>query len=149
MKNAYTAVIEIPRGSTRRIHHNYEKTKFIDLGPLKEKIPVNDGVITVNYGYLKGTFNKDDKDEVDVLVYSKKSYKTGEEVVVTPIATFERADKDHKVLAVDTTTQDTKTMEDIPKEELKIITDFVAYHHPITSVLNKKETIDYLEKSKK
>jgi len=58
----FTAVIEIPKGSDRRTHMAYDKSGFIDLGPIKDRIPVNNGVCPVDYGFIEGTFNADDND---------------------------------------------------------------------------------------
>jgi hypothetical protein len=54
----YTATIEIPKASDRRIHMRYDKTGFIDLGPISEHITVNGGVMPVHYGYIAGLLTK-------------------------------------------------------------------------------------------
>jgi len=69
----HIATIEIPKGSDRRIHMSYDKSGFVDLGPIKDQIPVNEGVTPVCYGYIDGTLNKKEGDEVDVIVFSNKS----------------------------------------------------------------------------
>lgn len=140
----YKAIIEIPKGSSRRIHHKYDKSCFHDFGPLVEKIPINKGKIPINYGYLKNYFNKKEKDELDVLVFSKKKFETGDKVYVNPIAILKREDGDDKVVAVDKTFKETKDFDDIPEKEL--ITRFFSHHHRISSVLNKKDTTSYLKK---
>ena len=71
----YTATIEIPKGCDRRIHLSYDRVNFIDLGPIKDQIPINDGVMPVHYGYINNTLNKDEGDEVDVIVFDKINFR--------------------------------------------------------------------------
>lgn len=94
----YIATIEIPKGSDRRIHMSYDKSGFIDLGPIKEHIPVNEGVMPVHYGYIEGTVNKEEGDEVDVIVFSKNPYNTGDKVEIEILGSFVRKDGDHKMM---------------------------------------------------
>ena len=109
----YKAIIEIPKNCDRRIHMRYDGSGFEDFGPIKEKIPVNDGAMPVAYGYIVDAINKDEKDNVDVLVFSNKEYKTGDEMDVTIFGLMNRDDGDHKILAVDATI-DYKSFDDIP-----------------------------------
>ncbi len=61
--NKMKAVIEMPKGDVRRRHIKYDKSGFIDLGPIKNVIPVNDGVMPVHYGYIPETLNEKELDE--------------------------------------------------------------------------------------
>ena len=51
-------IIEIPKGDDRRRHLKWDKSGFVDLGPIIEKIPVNGGIMPVDYGYIPGTENR-------------------------------------------------------------------------------------------
>lgn len=53
------AIIEMGKGSTRRIHKAYDSDTFVDLGLLSEKIPYNDGMMPIHYGYIQNLINKD------------------------------------------------------------------------------------------
>lgn len=128
------AIIEIPRGDDRRRHFKYDKTGFIDLGPIKDAIPVNDGVMPVHYGYIPNTVNPVEKDEIDVLVLSDRETVVGEEMNVRPVALICRADGDDKVIAVDETRDSIHEWSDIPEETRVLIEEFFSYHHEILSI---------------
>ena len=61
---------------------SYDKSGFIDLGPIQGQVPINEGVMPVHYGYIDNTLNGKEADEVDVLVFSKKGYNTGDKVEI-------------------------------------------------------------------
>ena len=138
------AIIEIPKGCDRRRHLNYAKTAIEDFGPIKEKIPVNDGIMPVAYGYLEGVENKDEKDNVDVLVFSKKEFATGESVEVYPFALIKRSDKDHKVLATDDTIS-LKTWDDVPAEERDLLYAYFSHNHKIEKIEGKEGVDAYIK----
>src|SRR3989344_6742055 len=131
------AVIEIPKGNDRRWHLDYDKTAIIDCGPIIEKIPINGGIMPVDYGYLEGTENIEEKseviEEVDVLVFSNKNFSVGEKVEVTVLGCIRRSDGDHKILAADETIL-IKKWEDVPDKEKELILEFFGYNHPITAI---------------
>jgi inorganic pyrophosphatase len=140
------AIIEIPKGSDRRIHMSYDKSGFIDLGPIKEHVPVNEGVMPVHYGYIDGTMNKREGDEVDVIVFSKKSYKTGDKVEIEIIGTFIREDGDHKVIARDSS-EDDEVFQELSEIDRKIIMDYIGYKSPIVLVDTKEQSLEYIKNS--
>ena len=142
----YTATIEIPRGSNRRTHMAYGKSGFVDLGAIKDRIPVNDGVMPVHYGYLNGTFNKDDGGEVDVMVFTKNSYKTGDKVEVTVVGMLTRADGDHKVITHDNSLENF-TFDGLAEPERKLILDYMGYMAKITSIDGAQSAFEYIENS--
>ncbi len=144
----YIAIIEIPKGSNRRIHMAYDKSGFIDLGSIKDRIPVNDGVMPVDYGFLEGTFNKDDKDEVDVLVFSKNNHKTGDRVEVTICGILRREDGDHKIIAHDNSWNDF-SFEKIEAGERKTILDYMGHLAKIKSIGDAMVALAYIEASLK
>jgi inorganic pyrophosphatase len=137
-------VIEIPKGDDRRRHLKYDKTGFIDLGPIKDQIPVNDGVMPVDYGYVPETENEAEKDELDVLLISKKIFKVGAVAEATPIALLRRDDGDDKIIAVDI---DSKMAEwkDVPEVQKNAILDFFSYHHKFTSIESAEAAIRYVD----
>lgn len=46
--------IEIPKGDNRRMHLSRDKTHMLNLGPIKNVIPINNGVMPIAYGFVKG-----------------------------------------------------------------------------------------------
>lgn len=142
----FNAIIEIPKGSDRRTHMAYDKSGFIDLGPIKERIPVNNGVCPVHYGFIEGTFNADDGDEVDVLVFSKNIYKTGDEVEINIEGILKREDGDHKIIASDNTLENF-VFNELPESERKIILDYMGYIAKISSIEPKIEAVEYVKSS--
>ena len=143
----HTAVIEIPKGDARRRHLNYEKTAIVDLGPIKDVIPVNDGVMPIDYGYLKDTKNAAEGDEVDVIIFSQATRKIGEEVAISPLALLRRDDGDDKVIATDGTCSSIQTWEDVPREERDLILSYFGYHHKILSIENNEAAEVYIKQS--
>jgi inorganic pyrophosphatase len=139
----YLAVIEIPKGSDRRIHKSFDGFNFIDLGPIKEQIPVNDGIMPVHYGYLENTINPIEKDEVDVIVFSNDQYKTGDKTEVKIIGMLTREDGDHKIIASDTSTTPGNFSE-IPEQERNLILEYFGYKSKIISIDDDATTFAYL-----
>lgn len=126
-----------------------DKSGFIDLGPIKERIPVNGGIMPVNYGYAKGTLNESEGDEVDVLIISEADMKVGDEIAARPIALIERADGDDKIVAADETKPDLIEWADIPSETRELIEEFFSYQHPFLSIKDAVAAEAYLEASMK
>ncbi len=143
------AIIEIPRGDDRRRHIRYDHTGFIDLGPIKEKIPINQGIMPVHYGYLLGTYNESEGDEVDVLVISQNKFSVGQTVEVTPIALILRDDGDDKIVAVDSTVVAVEKWADLSTGDQKMLLDFFGYRHRILSVENATEANQYIVRNTK
>jgi inorganic pyrophosphatase len=138
----YEAIIEIPKGSDRRIHMKYDRSGFDDFGPIKEKIPISDGVMPVFYGYIENAVNKIEKDNVDVIIFSNKSYETGDKVEVEIIGLLNREDGDHKIIAIDDSVS-YKDFSEIPLNERKLILDYFGYKHAII-VKDMNEAFEYL-----
>jgi inorganic pyrophosphatase len=137
-------IIEIPKGCDRRIHLHDDKSVFIDLGPIKDEIPVNDGVMPIAYGYIEGTLNKEENDEVDVIVFSSKAYNTGDKIDAEIIGMLTRKDADHKVIASGESST-IKTLNDIPADELNLILKYFGYKSEIVSIDSKELAEDYIK----
>lgn len=146
--NNMKAIVEIPRGDNRRRHLNNKKTEFIDLGPIKDIIPVNDGVIPVDYGYIPETLNKKEGDEIDVLILSKKKFVVGQEVEIEPVALIRREDGDDKVVAVDKTYHLIREWSDILENERKLIEKFFSYHYKFISIDRADEAKKYIRENR-
>lgn len=142
-------IIEMPKGDTRRRHLKFDKSGFIDLGPIKDIIPINDGVMPVHYGYIPKTLNEGEGDEIDILVYSKKNLVVGQEIEVEVIALIKRADGDDKVVATYKTDKTIKDWLDIPESERNLIEKFFSYHHKFISIENAEVAKEYVEKGYK
>src|SRR3989344_622119 len=130
------AIIEIPKGSDRRIHMSYDKNGFKDYGSIKEKIPVNDGVMPVCYGYIENAINKTEKDNVDVIIFSNKQYRTGDKIEVEVVGMLNREDGDHKIIAIDDSVA-YANFSDVTAQERKLILDYFGHTHKI--VVEEKE----------
>ncbi len=137
----------MPKGDDRRRHLNYEKTGIIDLGPIKDVIPVNDGIMPVNYGYIKNTRNATEGDEIDILIISEKPLVVGDEIEIYPIALLRRADGDDKIVAVDIENSPIKKWNDIPKEERELLLSYFGYHHKIVSIEDGEAADLYIKKA--
>ncbi len=131
-----TAHIEIPKGGDRRTYLRYDKSGFIDLGPIKNVIPINDGIMPINYGFIVGLINTKEEgeqpEELDVLVYSDESFKQGALVSIEPIALFEREDHDDKIIA--RVLGSDITWNAIAPSEQKLLLDYFGYKSPIVRV---------------
>lgn len=143
------AIIEIPKGDDRRRHVKFDKSGFIDLGPTVDVIPVNGGIMPVNYGYVPETINEKEGDEIDVLVLSDKVLAVGQEVEVLPIALLSREDNDDKVVAVDETKLTIKKWRDIPEAERTLIEDFFSFHYKFIAVEDAVSTMCYIKESQR
>jgi len=140
----YSVIIEIPKGSDRRIHLSYDNSEFIDLGSIKDQIPINEGVMPVCYGYIENAINKDEKDNVDAIIFSSRFYKTSDIVEVEVIGMLTRKDGDHKVITVDDSVN-IKNFSDIEPQERNLVLRYFGYKSEIISVGSKEKAIEYLE----
>ena len=139
----YKIIIEIPKGSDRRIHMRNDGGGFEDFGPIKERIPINDGIMPVAYGYILNSVNKEEGDNVDVIVFSNRKYKTGDETEVEVIGILKRDDNDHKVITVDDSMLYKNFME-VPENEQRLILKYFAHNHQSISLESKGVAIQYL-----
>src|ERR1700733_12566076 len=142
----YVAIIEIPKGSDRRIHMSYDNSGFIDFGPIKDHIPVNEGIMPVHYGYIQDTLNKKEGDEIDVIIFSKNSYNTGDKIDIEILGMLTREDGDNKIIARDNSETDS-VFSNLPNSKQKLIFDYIGYKSPITSVGDKEEALEYIKTS--
>ena len=140
----YKAVIEIPKGCDRRIHLSYDGTNFIDLGLIKEKIPINNGVMPIHYGYIENTVNEIEKDNVDVIIFSNKSYNSKDKTDIEIIGMLTREDGDHKVIAIDDSIL-IKDFSDIGQEERNLILEYFGYKSKIISIDKRDKTLEYIQ----
>ena len=140
----HSAVIEIPKGCDRRIHLSYDGVNFIDLGLIKEEIPVNNGVMPVHYGYIENTINEIEKDNVDVIIFSNKIYNTKDKTDIEIIGMLNREDGDHKVIAIDDSVS-VVDFNDINKEERNLILEYFGYKSKIISIDSKDQATKYIE----
>jgi len=141
------AVIEIPKGDDRRRHIKYDKTGFVDLGPIKDLIPVNEGIMPIDYGYIPETLNEKERDEIDILIISDKKFKVGQKIEVEPVALIKRSDGDDKIVAVDETKKSIKKWLDIPKETRDLIESFFCHHNKIIKIEDAKRARQYVEEN--
>ena len=137
-----STIIEIPRGGDRRIHMRYDGNGFEDFGPIKERIPINDGIMPVSYGYLTDFVNKKEGDNVDCLVFTNKNLKTGETVDVEVIGIMKRGDGDHKILTKDETVEINK-FTDLKEKERNLIKEYFGYKKRL-KIEGKNKAAEYL-----
>lgn len=140
----FSAIIEMPRGDTRRRHFSFEdKSLLLDLGPIPEIM--GGGIMPEAYGFLEGVMNKTEGDEVDVVVFSESEYKPEDKLKIFPIGVIIRSDGDHKVLAVDESLRGKMSdLEDIPEEKMKPVVDFFGAVHPISEIKGRQEAEGYI-----
>ena len=138
------AVVEIPKGCDRRIHLSYDGINFIDLGLIKEQIPVNEGVMPICYGYIENTINKIEKDNIDVIIFSNKSYHSKDKIDIEIIGMLNMEDGDHKVIAVDDSVT-FKDFNEINTKERNLILEYFGYKSKIISIDNKNNTFEYIQ----
>lgn len=131
----FELLIEIPKGDGRRIHINYNREYFVDLGPIKEVIPVNDGIMPIAYGFVIGTLGKEEgeKDELDALLYSKKAFKVGDKAIAFPIAMLNLENNDHKIVFADESTS-VKSWDELPTADRDVILAYFGYKSRIKRI---------------
>ena len=142
------AIIEIPKGDDRRRHIKYDKSGFIDLGPTKDVIPVNDGIMPIHYGFIPETLNEKEGDEIDVLVLSDESLKVGHKITIEPIALIRREDGDDKIVAVDESKGQIRKWSDIQKEDRELIEKFFSFHYKFLSIDDLDSAMEYIKNGK-
>jgi len=138
-------MIEIPKGDGRRIHLDYSRTYFIDLGPIKNAIPINDGIMPISYGFVIGTKGKEagENDELDALLYSKKSFNVGERTRASPIAVLNLENNDHKVVFTDDSA--IKSWKDLPQKDRDLLLKYFGYKSAIKKVDDKTEALRLIQ----
>lgn len=89
------AVIEDPKGATCRhyLDHWTGEWRAVPYPFVVDPWPAN-------YGFLPGTHNPADDDELDVIVLARQPLPTGTRLQVRPVALLRLTDGDHKILAV-------------------------------------------------
>lgn len=142
------AIIEMPKGDTRRRHLNYEKTAIVDLGSIADKIPVNNGIMPVAYGYIPNTLNPKENDEIDILVLSNLDFKVGDMVETEAVSIIKRDDGDDKIVAIDKTIMGIHAWEDIDLQLRNLITDFFSYQHKIELIEDAKAAETFIEENR-
>lgn len=151
MKALLTAHIEIPKGSDRRTYLSRDKSGYVDLGPIKDAIPINGGVMPIHYGFIIGTINKEEQsewpEELDVLVYSDTSFKQGDLVTIEPIALMRREDKDDKIVATVIGEPEPAHWEGIPNAERELLTDYFGYKSKVIKIEGKEAALDLIKLS--
>ena len=145
---SFEVLIEMPKGESRRIHLDYSRTYYIDLGPIKNVIPVNQGKMPIAYGFVIGTLIKDEEEEseLDAVVYSEKDYKIGDRVRAYPIAAIHIKNGDHKIVLVDDSTKG-KLWNDIPSDERDTILKYFGYKSPVESIGDKDDALNLIKKN--
>ena len=89
------AIIEDPAGATRRHHRDPTTGRWVT-----RRHPHTASPWPANYGFIPGTPNPADGDDLDVLVLASDPLPTGSRVCVRVVGLLHRPDGDHKVLAV-------------------------------------------------
>ncbi|HET9017302.1 MAG TPA: inorganic diphosphatase [Thermomicrobiaceae bacterium] len=118
------AVIEDPRGSTRR--HAWDP----DAGVWREwEHPHARAPWPVSYGFLEDTHNPADGDPLDVMVLATRTLATGTRLAVRVVGLLPRPDGDHKALAValdDPAYGHLRRLSDVPRNDLAAVERWFA-----------------------
>lgn len=103
----------------------------------------------VDYGYIFGTLNRSEGDEIDALIISSDKLSIGQKLEIKPIAIIMRDDGDDKIVAVDRTTEkEIRKWEDIPRRQRELITNFFSYRVKFKSIKGQSEALQYVKKNK-
>lgn len=116
------AVIEDPKGATCR-HYLDRQTGEWHAVPY----PFTVEPWPANYGFLPGTHNPADDDELDVIVLAREPLATGTRLQVQPVALLRLADGDHKILAVaanDPVYGSISALDEVPAADLTAIEEW-------------------------
>jgi inorganic pyrophosphatase len=138
------AIIEIPKGDSIRRYYNKSENKFVEIGQIKDVIPVNDGIMPVNYGFTPEAHNPNDNNALDVLVISNNTLTVGQELEVSPIAILKRKDGDDKIVAVENNLQ-IQSWENLEEDLKNLLLSFFGYKSGITEIGSKEEAQKYIE----
>lgn len=117
-------IIEDPRGSTVRHHLDESSGRWTEKRHPRATEPW-----PVNYGYIPGTHNPVDNDDLDIMVLSREPLLTGAEVRVRAVGLLERPDGDDKILGVLTDDPDFGSagqLSEIPGASIRAIEDWFA-----------------------
>jgi inorganic pyrophosphatase len=120
----------------------------VDFGPINEKIGVNGGRMPVDYGFLPGTFNEKEGDEINALALSAKKLNVGQVLAVEPIVLLLRDDGDDKIIAVDQALAGIKKWEDIDPVLREKIIKFFSFRHKISLIKGSVEAESYIERGR-
>lgn len=119
-----TVIIEDPAGSTVRHYRDERSGEWIEKPHPHSREPW-----PANYGYIPGTRNPSDGDELDILVLSTEPLETRSSVQVRPVGLLLRPDGDDKVIGVltsDASFGDLTRFQDIPAGEIQSIEDWFS-----------------------
>jgi len=140
-------LIEMPKGASKRTHINWARTHWIDGGPIKRAIPVNEGIMPIDYGFVVGTMIKEGshKDELDALVYTERKLELGSRIKIDPTAVLYIKNGDNKIIGVgkDTTVQ---KWEDIPARTRNLLIKYFGYKSPVIKIGDKKDAERLIKK---
>jgi inorganic pyrophosphatase len=117
-------IIEDPRGSTVRHFWDAEQEVWVE-----KPHPHSETPWPASYGYIPGTWNDADEDELDVLVISTDPIETGSQVQVRAVGLLLRPDGDDKVLAIlvdDPIFGGVNRFQNIPAEQIQMIEAWFA-----------------------
>lgn len=145
--DTFEILIEIPKGETRRLHIEWTRAHWLDMGHIKDVIPVNEGVMPIDYGFVIGTKVSEDVDKVDELdavLYSNKKFSIGEKIKAAPIASIILENGDHKIVFVDDSVK-VKIWEDIPEIKRKLFLEYFGYKSKVKSIGNKQDAIKLIK----
>ncbi|MCK5460444.1 inorganic diphosphatase [Candidatus Gracilibacteria bacterium] len=118
-KNVFHAVIEIPKNS--RVKYEYSEKHGCMMVDRIFRTPID---YPQNYGFFPQTWNRFDKDPMDVIVVSTEKFTPGVVVPVRVLGIIEMDDSgelDHKIIAVPTGLSDYSHCEDITDLDKEII----------------------------
>lgn len=113
------AIIEDPRGSTVRHHWDPGQERWTAKPHPRTAEPW-----PASYGYLPGTWNPADEDDLDVLVLARDPLETGSQVTIRAVGLLRRPDGDDKILGVlvgDTAYGHIERLQDVPDAEIAAI----------------------------
>ncbi len=152
-ENVFHSVVEIPKNSRIKYEYN-EKLGVIEVDRIF-RTPV---AYPQNYGFFPRTWNRFDKDPMDVIIISSETFVPGTLVQVRVVGMIEMDDSgelDHKILAIPVGHSDyahIKDIKDLDTEIIENLTWFLAHYKDrekgkevkILGVKNAKVALEFL-----
>jgi inorganic pyrophosphatase len=117
-------VVEDPRGSTLRHFWDEGEERWIEKPHPHSQTPW-----PANYGYIIGTWNDVDEDELDALIISTDPIETGASISARAVGLLLRPDGDDKILTVpidDPIFGAVERFDQVPAEQIQSIDDWFA-----------------------
>lgn len=138
-------LIEMPKGEPRRIHLDYTRRFYVNLGLTERVIKINKGKMPIAYGFVIGTITREG-DELDALVYSKKRFRIGSRAKIRPFASLRIKNGDNKIIGTDNSVSVTEWKQ-IPKKQRDLLIKYFGYKSPVIKIGGREDALKLISNS--